>query len=120
MGTKSKKTSAAAKAGLLLPPATAMKALRKKRMRVSPTSAVSAAAAVEYVVAEIIEMAATMERKSRTKAEQAKNERVRVSLKALSSAVRSDRECNMLFSGLSIATGRAFKRHPQELGLLAK
>ena len=121
MNTKKTKTSAAAKAGLLLPPAAAMKMLRKKRMRVAPTSAVAAAAAVEYVVAEALEMAIAMERRSRPKAEREKNEGVRISLKALTAALRSDRECNLLFSGISLATGRAFKRnHPNELGQLVK
>lgn len=123
MGTrasKKAKTSGATKAGLLLPPSVAMQALRKKRMRVASASAVAAAAAVEYAIAEVVEMAGNVERGSRPKAEREKNEAVRISLKALSAAVRSDRECNMLFARVSLATGRAFKRHPNELGMLVK
>lgn len=118
---KSTKTSVAQKAGLLLPPSAAMKVLRKTKMRVGMQSAVAAAAAVEYIVAEMIELAHTAERSSRPAGERAKNEKVRISLKALSSAVRSDKELNNLFSHVALSTGRALRRsHPGELGMLTK
>ena len=87
---KKKSQSLASRIGLQVPQHRAIVAMKKnKAERTSKEAAVVIAAAVEYVVAELCEMATAAEHHIRGSDP---NKKVRVSFGALSSALRSDRE----------------------------
>ena len=108
--TKKKAVSAAAKAGLTVHPAHARRALSKYKMHISASAPVYIAAQTEYILAEAVELAIKVA---------TDNDRKRVTVADVSTAIRSARELNLALGDMAFATSQGFGRTgPAELGML--
>lgn len=108
--TKKKAVSTAAKAGLTVHPTHARRALSKYKMHISASAPVYIAAQCEYILAEVAEIAIKVARD---------NDRKRVTVADVATAIRSDRELNLAIGDISFATSQGFGRTgPAELGML--
>ena len=108
---KKAKMSATARASLCIPPAKARQCLVKQGVpRVSDKSAVVAAAVVEYIIAEVLEVAGKVTKD---------NKRTRVTLDDVSTAVRSDDELNRTVGNICLAGYTPLRKNVRkELGAL--
>ena len=97
-GSKKKATSRSAKAGLQFPVGRIARYLRQGRYaaRVGSGAPVYLAAVMEYLAAEILELAGNAARD---------NKRSRIIPRHLQLAVRNDEELNKLLGGVTIAAG---------------
>ena len=97
-GSKKKATSRSAKAGLQFPVGRIARYLRQGRYaaRVGSGAPVYLAAVMEYLAAEILELAGNAARD---------NKRSRIIPRHLQLAVRNDEELNKLMGGVTIASG---------------
>ena len=118
-----KKTPFSSTVGLLLPPSKGVAAIRKEHNgRVSSRAGVVLSAAVEYVLAELLEIAAETERKARkVEGDGVLGKKVRIGLSSICSAVHSDRELNAALGDVYLASGKGLRRDkPNELGVFSK
>lgn len=95
---RSKSTSRSAKAGLQFPVGRISRYLRKNRVsaRVGASAPVYAAAVLEYLCAEVLELSGNAARDHKKK---------RIIPRHIQLAVRNDEELNKLFGGVTIASG---------------
>lgn len=104
-----KKTSRSAQAGLQFPVARVHRALKKGKCasRISPAAPVYAAAVLEFVTAEILELAGNAAHEQNKK---------RISPRHIQLAIRNDEELNELLSGVTIPGGGVLPNvHPSLL-----
>ena len=96
--TKGKSTTRSAKAGLQFPVGRIARYMRKMKMadRLGGGAPVYMAAVLEYLAAEILELAGNAARD---------NKKSRISPRHLQLAVRNDEELNKLMGGVTIAQG---------------
>lgn len=107
---RKKSVSAASKAGLVVAPAHARRELSKYKMNISATAPVYIAAQCEYILAEIAELAIKVA---------TDNNRKRVTVSDLSTAIRSDRELSLAVGDMAFSTSHSLGRSgPGELGML--
>jgi histone H3/H4 len=113
--TAKKSGSLARKLSLTLPPAKArfeLQPLKTGVKRSSPKAAVAIAAAAEYVLAELLEMSSDVA---------SQNNRTRVTLDDLSTAMRDDVELSRCLGDCALAGDATLsKKHGKEYGRLFK
>ena len=107
---KKKSVSAATKAGLVVHPAHARRALSKYKLNISASAPIYIAAQCEYVLAEVAELAVKVA---------TDNKRKRVTVADVATAIRSDRELNLAVGDMAFSTWQSFTRSgPSEIGML--
>mmetsp|Transcript_18686 Transcript_18686/g.24665 ORF Transcript_18686/g.24665 Transcript_18686/m.24665 type:complete len:129 (-) Transcript_18686:237-623(-) len=97
-GTKSKKVSRSVKAGLQFPVARTARYLKQGRYgnRIGVGAAVYMAAILEYLSAEVLELAGNAARDNKKKT---------INPRHITLAIRNDEELNKLLGGVTIASG---------------
>ena len=110
MKQKKKSVSAAAKAGLTVAPAHARRELAKYKMNISAAAPVYVAAQCEYILAEVTEIAIKSAQD---------NNRKRVTVADLATAIRSDREISLAVGDMAFGTSQGLGRSgANDLGML--